>query len=101
MNLSLFQYISFTTIGKDPKDPSLVSNKLANTIGGCSHIISVGENDRNCSNIYLAISSYFRWGAHGTLGAVPLAHSMQPQEVVFLNIIILKIKVYAIPPPSH
>ena len=24
--LSLFQYISFTTIGKDPKDPSLVSN---------------------------------------------------------------------------
>ena len=84
MNLSLFQYISFTTIGKDPKDPSLVSNKLANTIGGCSHIMSVGKNDRNCSNICLDISPHFRWGAHGTLGAVPLAHSMRPQEVCCL-----------------
>ena len=25
-SLSLFQYISFTTIGKDPKDPNLVSD---------------------------------------------------------------------------
>ena len=49
MNLALFQYISFTTIGKDPKDPSLVSSS-PNTIGGCLHIMSAGQGGVGVAN---------------------------------------------------